>query len=172
MDGPDSTIAASKKYKTIARDILLAIVPLGVAQGYSMSGLPPTIVGACICWGLTAMLALHAAWIGLPIKKRPVRAMLLIASVGILIWALWNPVTVEYRKEHPNSAPEIATKNAPTDATTSPDPKDIAKSVMEEMRKGGWTSNAKQTLPYDHPRRAWGSCKPYMTSHTSWSARV
>jgi hypothetical protein len=93
---PETTPVRGK----IARDILLALIPLGIAQGYSMSGFPPTIVGAIVCWIATATLLSHAAWIGFPRVNRWIRGIGLCVLYGVVVWLLWVPVQGEYRKEH------------------------------------------------------------------------
>jgi hypothetical protein len=90
----------NSRRRKIARDVLLALVPLGIAQGYSMSGFPPTIVGAVICWMLTAALLTHAAWIGTPRINPRVRIVGLVGIYAIVVWLLWAPVQTEYQREH------------------------------------------------------------------------
>jgi hypothetical protein len=86
--------------RKITRDVLLALIPSGIALGYSISGLPPNIMLAVLCWAATAALVGHAIWRAFPKHRKRNRAAALFMLYGIAILFLWKPVQTRYRKEH------------------------------------------------------------------------
>jgi len=83
----------------VARDILIAIVTLLIPQGWSMSGFPPNIIGACICWLVAGLFLAHALWTYRRLPKWIRGVAISVGIVGAILF-LWNPVLAEYQKEY------------------------------------------------------------------------
>ncbi|MGA2176150.1 MAG: hypothetical protein ABSH38_14335 [Verrucomicrobiota bacterium] len=90
------------------RDLLFAVISALVAQGYAMSGLESSIVGACICWGAALCFASHAIWIWLRIKRVNIgiRIFAIIAIWGSISMLSRHGIAGQYRKQH--SPPPIS----------------------------------------------------------------
>lgn len=136
-----ATSAERPKRVTVTRDIFLALIPFGISQGWSMSGFPPKIILACMCWACTALALFHIVWITVPAKK-PVRgALIVVAVVGLATW-MWNPVRAEYAKEHPAPPPTLVTQKP------VPFPSDPIQLVdlISPQGRGAMRNNSDETL--------------------------
>src|SRR5256885_1870546 len=83
-------------------DLLFAFVLFAIQQGWAMSGLHPSIVMACIIWGLALALLLHAFWVwGITAQLRKwAKITVTLAVPALITLAIWPQVVDEYRKEH------------------------------------------------------------------------
>ncbi len=68
-----------------------------------MSGFPPSIIWACICWVGAAILLIHAVLVGFPGVSKKIKIPLVAVGLAAVVWMMWKPVREEYRKEHPIS---------------------------------------------------------------------
>lgn len=83
-------------------DLYLAAVTFLFPMGWSLSGFPPNIILACICWAITWVLLIHAFWI---FEKTAnlhawIKSMIVVFASIVLILLAWRPVAEEYRREH------------------------------------------------------------------------
>lgn len=91
-----------EKLGLLKLDLYVALVCFLFPLGWSMSGFPPNIIAACICWAVSLALLLHAFWIyekaaGLSTITKVILTMLVAV---ILLLLVWSPVSNEYRREH------------------------------------------------------------------------
>lgn len=99
-----------EKFGSLKLDILLAVILFLVPLGWSVSGFPPNIILACICWGLTLVLVLHVLWIWERTGRWPLwlKVTVTVLVPIVLMAYAWQPVKDEYRKEHPLPPPPSA----------------------------------------------------------------
>ena len=83
-------------------DLYVAFVCFLFPLGWSMSGFPPNIVLACLCWAASLLLLLHAFWIYEKTAHLSTTTKLIaILAVGAIVLSLaWAPVATEYHREH------------------------------------------------------------------------
>lgn len=119
MGTEDNRVVAWSKPGVLARDVLLAVVCLLIPQGWSMSGFPPSIVWACVCWAGAAILLIHASLAGLPRISKKIKIPVVIVSLAMVVWRMWTPVVEEYRRENArlktDAGPSEIVKSTPVD---------------------------------------------------------
>jgi hypothetical protein len=109
---------AASKTGIITRDVFLAVVTLLIPQGWSMSGFPPNIVLACVCWLGAAIFLADALWTYRSLGKWT-RATAILVGMVTTISFLWIPVKVEYTKEHPRLV-QVSPKPEPAPTVVPP----------------------------------------------------
>ena len=91
-----------EKIGMLKLDIYIALVCFLFPLGWSVSGFQPNIVVACLCWGFTLLLSIHALWV----YKRtarwtwPLKSSISLLFVVAVVWLAWSPVIAEYRREY------------------------------------------------------------------------
>jgi hypothetical protein len=97
------------KFSATQLDIFLAVVLFLVGLGYSVSGLPASIIVACVIWGTAWLFFSHLFFIydGTASCPTDVKIILWGGATFLLVIILAAPVRVQYAKEHtPPSVPQ------------------------------------------------------------------
>jgi hypothetical protein len=81
---------------------LFAIVTLGFTFGWDVSGFPPSITLACICWGITLIIFLHYFWVWSSRRKlwKSFRLAILFFIPVTNLFYSWRPILEQYRIQH------------------------------------------------------------------------
>ena len=81
-------------------DLYIALVLFLFPMGWSMSGFQPSIVLACVCWGITLLLLIHAFWIYEKTSQLSLTTKVVwtVIAVGIVVLWAWTPVKKESAK--------------------------------------------------------------------------
>jgi hypothetical protein len=98
------------RFSATQLDIFLAVVLFLVGLGYSVSGLPSSILVACAIWGTAWLFFSHLFFIydGTASCPMDVKIIFWCAATFLVALILWTPVRVQYAKEHtpPTAPPE------------------------------------------------------------------
>jgi hypothetical protein len=85
-------------------DFLIALISLLFPFGWSVSGFPPSIILACICWVITLLTFSHFFWNWSCNKgeSRITRWGVILGVPVVILIIAWKPVADQYRLQHPN----------------------------------------------------------------------
>jgi hypothetical protein len=98
----DGKLDAMEKIGMFKLDLYIALITFLFPLGWSLSGFPPNIVLACVCWTISVVLLLRAFWI----YERTVaiphnwKTVITCGALLLVVGLSWSPVRAEYRKEH------------------------------------------------------------------------
>ena len=89
-------------------DFLVAIISGLFPFGWSVSGFPPSIALACVCWLLSLLAFLHYFWnwcrnTG---KCRNMKWPVMLGLPTLILAISWRPVVERYRAEHFDPSPQ------------------------------------------------------------------
>jgi hypothetical protein len=94
--------------KTYTADFLLLLISGGIPFGWQVSGYPPSIEVACVCWSITLLIFLHIVWTWTDKWKKQLRVIILILIPTVVIGFAGNPVKKQYVLQHnPPPLPKI-----------------------------------------------------------------
>ena len=91
---------AGNHKKTYTADFLLLLISGGVPFGWQVSGWPPSIEVACVCWGITLLIFLHIVWAWTEKWNTILRLIILILIPTAVLYFAWNPVKKQYILQH------------------------------------------------------------------------
>jgi hypothetical protein len=91
-----------EKLGMLKLDLYIALVCFLFPLGWTMSGFRPNVVAACICWGITISLLIHAFWVyeRTGSLNRISKTLISLLLVSVVLWVAWSPVRREYHREH------------------------------------------------------------------------
>ncbi len=101
------------RFSAEALDVILAVVLFSAGLGYAMSGFPANIIVACVIWGVGWVFLSHLFFVydGMDSCPLTVKIVIWAAVTFLIVIFAWNPVRVQYAKEHKPTAPPLAPEN-------------------------------------------------------------
>jgi hypothetical protein len=81
-------------------EFVVLLISLLIPLGWSMSGLPPSIVIACICWAISLAVLLHFFWIHTTKWHPGARWCVALSGPALLVFLSWAPIRQQYHIQH------------------------------------------------------------------------